>query len=151
MVDQTSSWSTDAITKYGDGVIFFCNNKLFRIDEERKPIDVNCNPVDIWGGPVFVAHPALHDLSGWDEHLADFEIAQPFVQVGRELREIEYLDRFEIVGSAPSGWTELDGIRRVLHWSGTELIYSVVADAWWVSRKNIDSWHYIIEAGFTLK
>ncbi|MGI5232163.1 DUF4132 domain-containing protein [Actinoallomurus sp. CA-142502] len=93
----------------------------FRIAEDRTLADVEENTVSVPDGPIRIAHP--FDLPGtlaaWSEVFADYEILQPFPQLGRptytlteEERAGSRLTRFEgatvpsraVIGLERRGW-----------------------------------------------
>ncbi|QXJ23724.1 DUF4132 domain-containing protein [Actinomadura graeca] len=103
----------------------------FRVAEDRSLADVNDDAFTITA-PVDLPHPLRLDaLDAWSEIFADYEILQPFPQLGRAVhtltdkeRDATRLERFEggtvhfgrILGLADRGWTlggkETGGFRR---------------------------------------
>ncbi|MEV4754940.1 DUF4132 domain-containing protein [Micromonospora sp. NPDC049559] len=98
-----------------------------RVAEDRSLADVEDDLVTVEDDAMIgVAHPAElgADLSAWSELLADYEILQPFEQLGREVqrlteaeRESTRLTRFDgvkaqsvkIVGLERRGWLRVAG------------------------------------------
>jgi hypothetical protein len=93
----------------------------FRVAEDRTLADVDDNTVPVPDGPIRIAHPL--DLTGtlesWSEVFGDYEILQPFPQLGRpvytlteEERASSRLTRFEgatvparaVLGLERRGW-----------------------------------------------
>lgn len=63
----------------------------FRVDEDRTLVDVDDQPVTLAADAVVgVAHP-LHlgaDAARWGDVLVDYELLQPFAQLGREVHAL---------------------------------------------------------------
>ncbi|MBN6037060.1 DUF4132 domain-containing protein [Amycolatopsis sp. 195334CR] len=116
-------WLADS----GDGV------RAFRIAEDRTFADVADNPFRLTDGDtVRIAHPVHlgETVAAWAELFADYEILQPFRQLGREVHKLtaaerahHRLDRFadhtvpagKLFGLGRSGWersaAQDDGMR----------------------------------------
>ncbi|MFB9838887.1 DUF4132 domain-containing protein, partial [Actinoallomurus acaciae] len=93
----------------------------FRVAEDRTLADVEENTVPVPDGPIRIAHPLglTGTLEAWSEVFADYEILQPFPQLGRavyalteEERAGSRLTRFEgatvasraVLGLERRGW-----------------------------------------------
>ncbi|MCP2164022.1 WGR and DUF4132 domain-containing protein [Goodfellowiella coeruleoviolacea] len=64
--------------------------RAFRVAEDRTLADVNDDSVELGEDTVGIAHP-LHlgaDLDAWSEVFADYEILQPFPQLGRDTHHL---------------------------------------------------------------
>ncbi|MFC4335433.1 DUF4132 domain-containing protein [Salininema proteolyticum] len=69
----------------------------FRLAEDRTPADVEDDEIDLpEEATVRLAHPMVlgrEDRAAWAEVLADYEILQPFDQLGREIHELTEEER----------------------------------------------------------
>jgi hypothetical protein len=68
---------------------------LFRIAEDGSLADENDAPVDLAGGIVQIAHPIRNGtdaLARWQQPFADYELVQPFQQIGRIVRALPEVD-----------------------------------------------------------
>jgi hypothetical protein len=67
----------------------------FRVAEDRTLADVADRAIAMPGGPIVIAHPL--DLAGtleaWSEAFADYEILQPFPQLGRPMHTLTEEER----------------------------------------------------------
>jgi hypothetical protein len=72
----------------GRRVVWHAEGKSFRIAEDGTFAGSNDEHVEIGGGHVGVAHPITMkdgELTSWIARFADYQIVQPFAQLGREL------------------------------------------------------------------
>ncbi|MDV6232242.1 MULTISPECIES: DUF4132 domain-containing protein [Rhodococcus] len=62
---------------------------VFRISEDNSPADVDDNAVTLGDGTIGLVHPAhIPDTVGaWSDVFADYEILQPFPQLGRPVHD----------------------------------------------------------------
>ncbi|WP_051796942.1 DUF4132 domain-containing protein [Catenuloplanes japonicus] len=99
----------------------------FRIAEDRTAADVHDTPIEIPDDAVIgLPHPAVTDLRAWPEIFADYEILQPFPQLGREVftPSPSAVAAFEgltvptgrVLGLAARGWTR--GTPQDAGWQG---------------------------------
>jgi hypothetical protein len=68
--------------QYRDGAVV----QSFRVTEELEFVDAEDDPVELQNvGTIGVPHPLhLSDRTAWSEQLADYEVVQPFPQLGRQ-------------------------------------------------------------------
>ncbi|MFI0445875.1 DUF4132 domain-containing protein [Actinomadura sp. 6N118] len=125
-------------------LVWLADGTAFRLAEDRTFADVDDNAFEPREtARITVAHP-LHlgeDLGTWSELLADYEILQPFPQLGRptfaltpDERESGLLKRFEEV-TAPYG--KAKGLSHG-RWNAD----NEVSDGGWIARRVAD--HYVV-------
>ncbi|WP_051797261.1 DUF4132 domain-containing protein [Catenuloplanes japonicus] len=102
----------------GRRLLWTVDGASFRIAEDRSLADVHDAHVVIDPeAEVRLAHPALGIDPAWAEVFADYEIVQPFPQLGREVYARADLDRLvgakastvRLLGLERSGWHRLSG------------------------------------------
>ncbi|WP_131741060.1 DUF4132 domain-containing protein [Actinomadura roseirufa] len=102
-------------------LVWTADGTAFRVAEDRSLADVRDDVFTLApDAQVRLPHPLhLHDLGAWSEVFADYEILQPFPQLGRSVhtltdkeRDASRLERFEgrtvhfgrVLGLADRGW-----------------------------------------------
>lgn len=78
-------WLFDAPLLVGvvQALVWRCDGVAFRVCEDGSFADVHDDPVSFEQGAVSVAHPLDLDVEAWGALFADYELIQPFLQLGR--------------------------------------------------------------------